>query len=124
MRKFTKGTLADVFFSEAKTVPVSTPCGVLDLPVDGTPVRTGPRAKTALRRRYGHAAGNVTEEDVIRRLQKRDYTRKFAEALVTRYRRILTDHPNATSNEIADRIGTASDCDAGIHTNQCPHGSR
>jgi hypothetical protein len=76
-----------------------------------------------LHRRYGHAAG-ATEEDVIRRLQKRDYTRKFAEALVAKYRHILTAHPNATTNEIADRIGTASDCDEGIHTNQCPHGSK
>ena len=37
-----------------KTTPVCTPCGVIDLPVDGTPVRTGPKA---LRRRYGRSTG-------------------------------------------------------------------
>lgn len=37
-----------------KTTPICTPCGVINLPVDGTPVHTGPRA---LARRYGHAQG-------------------------------------------------------------------
>ena len=64
----------------------------------------------------------TTYEDVVRTLQRRDFARPSAEALVTKYHSIMVDHPDETAKQIADRIGISADCDSGLHTHQCPHG--
>jgi len=38
-------TSANLHRGAKRTVGVCTPCGVIAMPVDGTPVRTGPRAR-------------------------------------------------------------------------------